>query len=106
MRPSAEFNYDEALRAAISIKDDKIVELLINYGADINIFDGYCLIAALRLNNFRIFELLINAKINALFIENAFNFISEETDPRIIEVFSNILKIRFLVKNLILTSYQ
>jgi ankyrin repeat protein len=57
-------SFDLPLRIAIEMGSLEVVELLIKYGADINVFDGYPLIISAKFGHFEIVELLIRTGVN------------------------------------------
>jgi len=54
-------NEDIAIRTAVESENIDMVKLLIKFGANVNIFDGYCLSLANQKNNLELIKVIIDA---------------------------------------------
>lgn len=70
-------NNDCAIRIAVNENLEEMTSLLIYYRADINIFDGCCIIKAVKKGNYNITKILLEAKIKVEYIPFAIDIAKE-----------------------------
>jgi len=81
--------YELPLRTAINSNQYNITKILVDYGANINVLDGYPLIAAIKKDNYDMVKLFLKCGVGKSFLPQAILTAKELKNDNIIDILQN-----------------